>query len=127
MFRLLQGDVGSGKTIVSLIASLNSIKAGFQVAFMAPTEILARQHFNFAKKLFSNQINIELISGKSEYKNKKEILIKTKNTIIASGSVPVSLPGIEFDEKVILSSTGALKLEQVPKKMVVVGGGYIGL
>jgi len=59
--------------------------------------------------------------------NKKEILIKTENTIIATGSVPVSLPGIEFDEKVILSSTGALKLEQVPKKMVVVGGGYIGL
>ena len=59
--------------------------------------------------------------------NKKEILIQTTNTIIATGSVPTSLPGIEFDEKVILSSTGALKLEQVPKKMVVVGGGYIGL
>jgi ATP-dependent DNA helicase RecG len=76
MFRLLQGDVGSGKTIVSLLAAYNTINSGFQVAFMAPTEILARQHFNFAKKLFSNQINIELISGKSEYKNKKEILKK---------------------------------------------------
>ena len=41
--------------------------------------------------------------------------------------MPVSLPGVEIDEKVIVSSTGALKLEQVPKKMVVVGGGYIGL
>ena len=59
--------------------------------------------------------------------SKKEILIQTENTIIATGSVPTSLPGIEFDEKVILSSTGVLKLEQVPKKMVVVGGGYIGL
>ena len=76
MFRLLQGDVGSGKTIVSLLAAYNTINSGFQVAFMAPTEILARQHFNFAKKLFSNQINIELISGKSEYKSKKEILKK---------------------------------------------------
>ncbi len=57
----------------------------------------------------------------------KEIIIQTENTIIATGSVPVSLPGIEIDEKVIVSSTGALKLEQVPKKMVVVGGGYIGL
>ena len=76
MFRLLQGDVGSGKTIVSLLAAYNTINSGFQVAFMAPTEILARQHFNFAKKLFSNQINIELISGKSEYKIKKEILKK---------------------------------------------------
>jgi len=47
--------------------------------------------------------------------------------VIATGSVPVSLPGIEIDEKVIVSSTGALKLDKVPKKMVVVGGGYIGL
>ena len=76
MFRLLQGDVGSGKTIVSLIAAYNSINSGFQVAVMAPTEILARQHFNFAKKLFPKEINIELISGKSEYKTKKEILRK---------------------------------------------------
>ncbi len=57
----------------------------------------------------------------------KETIIHTENTIIATGSIPVSLPGIEIDEKVIVSSTGALKLEQVPKKMVVVGGGYIGL
>ncbi len=57
----------------------------------------------------------------------KETIIQSENTIIATGSVPVSLPGIEIDEKVIVSSTGALKLEQVPKKMVVVGGGYIGL
>ena len=57
----------------------------------------------------------------------KETLIKTDNVIIATGSDPVSIPGVNFDEKVIVSSTGALKLEQVPKKMVVVGGGYIGL
>jgi dihydrolipoamide dehydrogenase len=57
----------------------------------------------------------------------KEILLKTENTIIATGSDPVSLPGVKFDEKVIVSSTGALNLQQVPKKMVVVGGGYIGL
>jgi ATP-dependent DNA helicase RecG len=76
MFRLLQGDVGSGKTIVSLIAAYNSINSGFQVAVMTPTEILTRQHYNFAKKLFPKGINIELISGKSEYKSKKEILRK---------------------------------------------------
>jgi len=82
MFRLLQGDVGSGKTIVSLLAAHNSVNSGFQVAFMAPTEILARQHYNFAKKLFSNQIKIDLISGKSEYKTKKEILKKLDNNEI---------------------------------------------
>ena len=57
----------------------------------------------------------------------KEKLIKTEKTIIATGSIPLSLPGIEIDEKIIVSSTGALKLDKVPKKMIVVGGGYIGL
>ena len=59
--------------------------------------------------------------------DKKEITISADNIVIATGSVPLSLPGINFDEKIILSSTGALKIEKVPKKMVVVGGGYIGL
>ena len=58
---------------------------------------------------------------------KKETIIETDKTVISTGSVPVALPGIEFDEKIIVSSTGALTLETVPKKMVVVGGGYIGL
>ncbi len=79
MFRLLQGDVGSGKTIVSLLSAFNTINSGFQVAVMAPTEILARQHFLLAKKLFSRNINIELISGKSSYKDKKAILNKLSN------------------------------------------------
>jgi dihydrolipoamide dehydrogenase len=57
----------------------------------------------------------------------KETLIQAEKIIIATGSAPVSLPGVEFDEKAVVSSTGALKLEQVPKKMVVIGGGYIGL
>ena len=74
MFRLLQGDVGSGKTIVSLLSALNTIDSDFQVAFMAPTEILARQHFNLAKKIYPKKINIEFISGKSDYSNKKRIL-----------------------------------------------------
>ena len=57
----------------------------------------------------------------------KEIIIQSEKTVIATGSVPVSLPGIKIDEKIIVSSTGALKLEKVPNKMVVIGGGYIGL
>ena len=57
----------------------------------------------------------------------KETVIETEKTIISTGSLPVSLPGMDFDEKIIVSSTGALNLQAVPKKMVVVGGGYIGL
>ena len=80
---------------------------------------------------------VTYFKGTGSFKSKNKILIKdseNKEThveadkiIIATGSLPVSLPGVKFDEKVIVSSTGALKLEQVPKKMVVVGGGYIGL
>jgi ATP-dependent DNA helicase RecG len=73
MFRLLQGDVGSGKTIVSLLSAINTINSGFQVALMAPTEILAKQHFNLAKKIFPKKFNIELVSGKTDYKKKKDI------------------------------------------------------
>ena len=59
--------------------------------------------------------------------NNQEILIETKSTVIATGSEPTSIPGVNFDETQILSSTGALSLKKVPKKMIVVGGGYIGL
>ena len=57
----------------------------------------------------------------------KEMTITTGKTIISTGSEPVSLPGIDFDEEKILSSTGALSISSLPKKMIVVGGGYIGL
>jgi len=80
---------------------------------------------------------VSYFKGIGSFKSKNEILIKdekgseniiqSEKTIIATGSVPVSLPGIDIDEKIIVSSTGALKLEKVPSKMVVVGGGYIGL
>ncbi len=82
MFRLLQGDVGSGKTIIALLSAYNTINSGYQVAFMAPTEILSRQHYNLAKEIFPNKKKIELISGKFDYKNKKIILEKLKNNKI---------------------------------------------
>ena len=74
MFRLLQGDVGSGKTIVSLISAANVIKSDYQVALMAPTEILATQHYELAKRIYkSTDIQIELLTGKTESKEKKII------------------------------------------------------
>ena len=59
--------------------------------------------------------------------NKTEKIIETEKTIICTGSEPVSLPKVNFDEQKILSSTGALSMKSVPKKMVIIGGGYIGL
>ena len=59
--------------------------------------------------------------------NENDIINKTKNIVIATGSGISSLPGIEIDEKDIISSTGALSLSKVPKKLVIIGGGYIGL
>lgn len=64
MNRLLQGDVGSGKTIVAMMAILNTAKAGYQVAFMAPTEILAKQHFKTLSDFFKNfNLRIGLLTG----------------------------------------------------------------
>ena len=79
---------------------------------------------------------VTYIKGKGVLLSKNEVIIydgekktpyKSKNIVIATGSIPLSLPGIEIDEKNILSSTGALSLSKVPKELVVIGGGYIGL
>ncbi len=79
MFRIIQGDVGSGKTIVSLISIINVIESGFQCALMSPTEILAKQHFKLSQKILKNKnISIDYLTGKTEYKKKKEILNKLK-------------------------------------------------
>ena len=61
------------------------------------------------------------------YDDNKKTNYKSKNIVIATGSEVASLPGIKIDEKNIISSTGALSLNKVPKKLVVIGGGYIGL
>ncbi len=61
------------------------------------------------------------------YENEKKQSYKTKNIVIATGSFPTSIPGVDIDEKNIVSSTGALSFSEVPKNLVVIGGGYIGL
>ena len=75
MFRIIQGDVGSGKTIVSLLSINNVVQSGYQCALMSPTEILAKQHFELSKKIFKNNIlKIEFLTGKTEFKKRKKVL-----------------------------------------------------
>lgn len=81
MQRLLQGDVGTGKTIVAFIALLIAKKSGFQGAFLAPTEILAGQHFSNAQKFFKFA-GIELLTGSTPAKKRKEILTGLKEGTI---------------------------------------------
>jgi ATP-dependent DNA helicase RecG len=111
MFRLLQGDVGSGKTIVALCAAANVVKSGFQVAFMAPTEILARQHFDLAKKIFGININLEILSSKSEYKQKKIITNKlNENKIdIIFGTHAI------FQKKILFNKLGLIIIDEQHK------------
>ena len=83
MNRLLQGDVGSGKTIVSFIAMFINYLSGYQSALMAPTEILASQHYENIKKIFKDyDIKIELLTGKLKLKEKKEIYRKLESNEI---------------------------------------------
>jgi ATP-dependent DNA helicase RecG len=83
MNRLLQGDVGSGKTIVAFITMYINYLGGYQSALMAPTEILAQQHYQNSKELFKKyNIDIALLTGKTKTKEKKEIYEKLKNGTI---------------------------------------------
>ena len=80
MNRLLQGDVGSGKTIVSFISMFINYLSGYQSALMAPTEILAIQHYNNIKNIFKNyDIKIELLTGKLKVSEKKKIYKKLED------------------------------------------------
>ena len=111
MFRLLQGDVGSGKTIVALISALNAIESGYQVALMAPTEILAMQHYKLAKNLFSKKINLEILTSKTDYIKKKdihrEISNKKINMIFGTHSL--------FQKKINFSNLGYIIIDEQHK------------
>ena len=111
MFRLLQGDVGSGKTIVALIASANVISSGFQVCLMAPTEILAKQHYNLANKLFDKDINMKILTSKNEYRERKEILKDLNNNHINFLIGTHSL----FQEKIKYNNLGLIIIDEQHK------------
>ena len=112
MIRLLQGDVGSGKTIISIITGLNVVAAGYQVALMCPTEILATQHLNLIRSLTKGQdINVEILSSginkKRQIEIKKELVEGKINFLIGTHSL--------FQETVSFSNLGLIIIDEQHK------------
>jgi len=99
MQRLLQGDVGSGKTIVAFIALLMAVQNGLQGAFLAPTEILSNQHFADALHFFKDH-RIELLTGSTPAKKRKEILkqLKSGEMDIVFGTHALLTESVEFQK-----------------------------
>ncbi len=109
MSRLLQGDVGSGKTIIAIASLLIVIEKNFQGAFMAPTEVLAEQHYkNLLKYLDPLSLTVELLTGNTSQKKRKEILSNLNN-----GQVDI-LVGTHalFEDKVIFNSLGMVVIDE---------------
>tara|TARA_Y100000816_G_scaffold260469_1_gene216766 strand:- start:1527 stop:3566 length:2040 start_codon:yes stop_codon:yes gene_type:complete len=111
MFRLLQGDVGSGKTIVAMITCANVISNKYQASIMAPTEILAIQHYNFAKKLFGQNIVVEILTSKTEKSKRKEVLenLKKKKIDLIIGTHSL------FQEKIKFNNLGLIVIDEQHK------------
>ncbi len=109
MFRMLQGDVGTGKTIVSFIACYINTLRGRQSAFLAPTYELAKQHYENAKKVFASyQIKIAFLSGSSTIKEKREIL----NGLV-SGDIDILISThAALSEKVSFFSLGLVIIDE---------------
>ncbi len=100
MNRLVQGDVGSGKTVVALIAALHAISSGQQVAMMAPTEILAQQHFKNAKKYLEPlNISVEILTGNMKSADKREALsdVKSGKVKLVVGTHALIQEAVQFD------------------------------
>ena len=112
MFRIVQGDVGSGKTIVSLLVISNAIESGHQCALMGPTEILARQHYELFKKIYKGtNFKIDFLTGKTENKDRKEIL---KNLVNGKTNLLIGTHAL-FQKKIIFKKLGLVVIDEQHK------------
>ena len=111
MNRLLQGDVGSGKTIVAVIALMATVLGGYQGAFMVPTEILAEQHYRTLQSLFEyTDVSVALLTGSTKAKDRKELLNR-----LASGDLHI-LIGTHalIQEDVVFADLGLVITDEQP-------------
>ncbi|WP_415888121.1 ATP-dependent DNA helicase RecG [Neptuniibacter sp. QD37_6] len=109
MLRLVQGDVGSGKTVVAALAALQTVESGLQAAIMAPTEILAEQHFiNFSNWLESLDIKVAWLAGKLKGKQRQTQLeaIRTGEARVVVGTHAL------FQEEVVFSDLGLVVIDE---------------
>lgn len=109
MNRLVQGDVGSGKTIVALLSMLLALDNGYQACMMAPTEILARQHYEGISQLLKNMdVNVVLLTGSSKTKERKAIL-----TGLAEGSIHIIIgTHALLEDKVVFKNLGLAVIDE---------------
>ncbi|KAJ1963035.1 dihydrolipoamide dehydrogenase precursor [Dimargaris xerosporica] len=112
-----QVQVNLGQMMKQKEESVSSLTKGIEFLFKKNKVDYVKGHGRFAGP---NEVVVDLLEGGQQ-------TLKAKNFIIATGSEPSPLPGLEVDEKQIVTSTGALALEKVPEKMIVIGGGVIGL
>ena len=109
MMRLVQGDVGSGKTLVAALAAINVIEAGYQVALMAPTELLAEQHFlNFKKWFEPLGIPVGMLSGKMRVKEKRS---QVENIVLGLSKMVVGTHAL-FQDKVEFNNLALIIVDE---------------
>ena len=112
MLRVLQGDVGSGKTVVAMLAAATVVKSGYQVAFLCPTDLLAKQHYKLFKAILADEnINISLLSGKTKLSEQQKVRsqIESSNIDIAIGTHSL------FQEKTIFNNLGLIVIDEQHK------------
>ena len=110
MIRLLQGDVGSGKTLVAFLAMLTTVEAGAQAALMAPTELLARQHFaTIAPLAEATGVRLALLTGRDGQRQKKETLkgLADGTIQLVVGTHALVQEDVEFADLALASSTSS--------------------